>query len=254
MRSSLVYRAKLMAAQTPLLPLARELKLRFSSQRGAKYDREAREVMRSVLRADSVALDIGANFGSVLRDLVKMAPGGRHHAFEPLPDLAAGLRRRFPNVTIHEVALSNRTGTTGFVYVRGDPGLSGIHPVHPAAGNLERETITVRMERLDNIVGPNTKVDLVKVDVEGAEFWVFDGGRELLARDRPVVLFEVASNAGNLYEGSTPKAIYRLLVGCGLKVSLMARWLSGQAALSEAEFEYEIEKTGSFYFIAYRDA
>jgi FkbM family methyltransferase len=251
MRSSLVNRAKLRASLTPLLPLARELKLRFSSRRGAAYDREAREVMRRVLRFDSIALDIGANFGSVLRDLVKMAPGGRHHAFEPLPDLAAGLRRRFSNVTIHEVALSNRTGTTSFVYVRGDPGLSGIHPVHHAAGRLERETIEVRTERLDNAIDANTKVDLVKMDVEGAEFWVFDGGRELLTRDQPVVLFESSGQAANLYEGSTPEAIHRLLADCGLKVSLMARWLAGQPALSEAEFGHQIRTHSSFYFIAY---
>jgi FkbM family methyltransferase len=251
MNSNLIYRVKLRAIQTPLLPLVRELKLRFSSQRGAEYDREAREVMLRVLRADSIALDIGANFGSVLRDLVKMAPAGRHHAFEPLPDLAAGLRRRFSNITIHEVALSNCTGTTSFEFVRGDPGLSGIHPVHRAAGRLERKTITVRTERLDDIVRPNLEVDLIKVDVEGAEFWVFDGGRELLARDRPVVLFESGGRAGDLYEGSTPEAIHRLLVDCGLKVSLMARWLAGQPALSEAEFGYEIRTMGSFNFIAY---
>jgi FkbM family methyltransferase len=249
--SSLVRRARLRAGLTPLLPLARELKLRLSSGRSAAYDREAREVMRRVLRLDSIALDIGANFGSVLRDLLKVAPFGRHHAFEPLPDLAAALRRRFPNVAVHELALSNRAGATSFVHVRGDPGLSGIHPVHRAAGILDCETITVRSDRLDDAIGSDTKVDLVKVDVEGAEFWVFEGGRELLARDRPVVLFESGGRAADLYEGSTPEAIHRLLADCGLKINLMARWLADQPALSEPEFGYQIRSLGSYCFIAH---
>ena len=226
--SRLIYRAKLIAAQTPLLSFLRETKLRFARGRGADYDRDTRQVIRRVLRPDSTAIDIGANFGSVLRDMVKSAPRGRHHAFEPLPELARILRRRFPDVVVHETALSNRAGTMNFMRVRDDLGLSGFHPTHRKASRLEWESISVRTDRLDAIIGPDETIDLLKVDVEGAEFWVLDGARELLARDLPVVLFESGISASRSYDGSTPEAIHRLLTACGLTVSLMKRWLAGQ--------------------------
>jgi FkbM family methyltransferase len=208
-------------------------------------------VIRRVLRPDSTAIDIGANFGNILRDIVKTAPRGRHHAFEPLPELPRILRRRFPNVVIHEVALSNRVGTMSFMRVRDDLGLSGFHPTHRKASRLECDSISVRTDRLDAIIGSDKRIDLIKVDVEGAEFWVFDGARELLSRDRPVVLFESGISASRSYDGSTPESIHRLLTACGLNVSLMKHWLAGQPSLTEAEFVEEVRSAKNFYFMAH---
>jgi len=61
-----------------------------------RYNAETVAVMERVLRADSIGLDIGAHAGSILRDLVRLAPRGSHWTFEPLPAFAARSTDRLP--------------------------------------------------------------------------------------------------------------------------------------------------------------
>ena len=69
------------------------------SERDDQYNDETRAVMARILKADSVCLDVGAHVGSVLTDMLRLAPQGRHWAFEPLPTFAAHLRAAFPRST-----------------------------------------------------------------------------------------------------------------------------------------------------------
>ena len=48
-------------------------------------------VMTSILRRDSCCIDVGANEGEMLQEMLRLAPQGRHLAFEPLPDYAERL-------------------------------------------------------------------------------------------------------------------------------------------------------------------
>jgi FkbM family methyltransferase len=66
--------------------------------------------MERELREDADCLDVGAHAGSVLREIVRLAPRGRHVAWEPLPGLAAGLRADFPGVAVREAALADQAG------------------------------------------------------------------------------------------------------------------------------------------------
>src|SRR3954454_24278269 len=59
-----------------------------------------RLLIRWTLGRDGCAVDIGANVGAVLADIVDAAPRGRHYAFEPVPAMAARLRAAFPGVTV----------------------------------------------------------------------------------------------------------------------------------------------------------
>lgn len=92
----------------------------------ARYDREAGEVMRRVLARDSCGIDVGAHQGTILRQMIEIAPAGTHFAFEPLPHLAARLREAFPGVRVHETALGARRGAAAFVYVENAPAYSGL--------------------------------------------------------------------------------------------------------------------------------
>src|SRR3954468_17082132 len=81
------------------------------------YDLLTAEIMRRRLRPDSNCVDIGCHAGAILDEMLALAPRGVHHAFEPLPHLAAALRAKYagrPNVVLHELALSNAAGTTTF--------------------------------------------------------------------------------------------------------------------------------------------
>jgi hypothetical protein len=91
-------------------PLARELERATWPRYRAVDDRDRRlmiAILSYVLREDSCCVDVGAHTGDLLAQMVRLAPRGRHWAFEPLPHLAADLRQRFPTVEVREAALSD---------------------------------------------------------------------------------------------------------------------------------------------------
>ncbi len=71
--------------------------------RNATYNRQTLEVMRRLLRRDSICVDMGAHRGDILRHMVAIAPDGTHRALEALPHLATELRKNFPAVVVHEI-------------------------------------------------------------------------------------------------------------------------------------------------------
>jgi FkbM family methyltransferase len=173
-------------------------------------------VLERVLEHDSDCLDVGAHEGVLLREMVRLAPGGRHVAWEPLPALADALRADFPAVEVREAALSDRAGERGFAHVVDAPGWSGFL-ARPAPGGGVVETITVRCERLDDVLPEGVAPGFIKIDVEGAEEQVLQGALETLQRHRPVIAFEHGFGSADYY-GTTPERIHALLGGLGHRI------------------------------------
>src|SRR4029077_771836 len=67
-------------------------------------------VLKALVRPDSNCIDVGAHLGSTLRALVRLPPKGKHWAFEPLPQKAEWLRKKFPDVAVRQLALSDAAG------------------------------------------------------------------------------------------------------------------------------------------------
>jgi FkbM family methyltransferase len=145
------------------------------------------------LIAGGTALDVGANAGVYAFALSEVAR--EVHAFEPNPEYAAFARRMLgTRATVHELALSNERGRAPLFVPIADDG-SELH----LAGNLKnahpqfprQRVVDARVETLDALALSN--VTFVKVDVEGSELEVLEGGKALIARDRPVLLLELLS-------------------------------------------------------------
>ena len=180
-------------------------------RRAQSDDRHLRLLLAFALRHDSCCIDVGANKGDVLREIVRCAPDGRHLAFEPIPDLAAELRRRFPAVTVHEVALADERGTSEFVHVTSAPAMSGLRE-RSYGRPVDLERIQVAVERLDDLVPDDLAPDLIKIDVEGAELGVLRGAMTTITEHRPIVVFEHGAGGADHY-GTTPADVHGLLVG-----------------------------------------
>ena len=136
-----------------------------------------------------VSLDIGAHKGTYSFALLKHSQAV--HSFEPNPKmfdvLESWARGR---VTLHPSALSNRSGEADLLvpkrrngYSNQGSSLSAIK-VHGDHG-----TVRVHADRLDDCGIDN--VGFIKIDVEGFESEVLDGGKKLLLRDRPNLLVEM---------------------------------------------------------------
>jgi FkbM family methyltransferase len=168
-------------------------------------------LMEELLEPDSDCLDIGAHAGGVLREIVRLAPRGRHVAWEPLPEFADRLRADYPGIEVRQAALSDCAEEREFAHVVADPGWSGF-VARPTPAGGEVETISVRTERLDDALPEGVEPAFVKIDVEGAEEQMLRGGLETLRRHRPVIAFEHGLGSADHY-GTTPEAVHRLLAG-----------------------------------------
>lgn len=164
-------------------------------------------VLAAALGAEGVYVDVGANRGQILAQALRVAPRGRHIAFEPIPALAAELAKAFPQIDCRQKALGAAPGSGEFCHFTKLDGWSGLRRSPEISDERGRpEYITVEISTLDaELAGIEPR--LVKVDVEGAELGVIEGGRELLARARPVVLFEHVASAAALY-GSSSAALW----------------------------------------------
>jgi FkbM family methyltransferase len=200
--------------------------------RGRTDEQSMLLLLAFVLRRNSNALDVGANRGVILREIRRMAPDGRHLAYEPLPHLWAKLVARFPDVDVRQRALSNTSGETTFVHVRGLEAYSGLKE-RRYPRDVETETIPITTERLDDHLPDGWLPDFVKIDVEGATGLVLQGAVETLRKAKPVMTFEYGRQAAALY-GVSDEEVHQLLTE---DVGLRLFDMDGNGPLSLAQFQ-----------------
>jgi FkbM family methyltransferase len=176
-----------------------------------------RAVLASALRSDGTYVDVGTNRGQVLSEAVRVAPRGRHVAFEPIPALAAEVARAFPAVDCRQMALGAAPGTAEFCHFRALDGWSGLRRSPVVSDQRgDPEYIAVTVSTLDVELGDLSPA-VVKIDVEGAELDVLEGGHSLLTRAKPLLIFEHVASASALY-GAPPAAPWDLLAELGYEV------------------------------------
>jgi FkbM family methyltransferase len=220
-------------------------------KRNARYDEWTSEIIRRVLGPAGNAVDVGCFRGKILDEIVLTAPAGRHVAFEPNPELAARLRERFPQVTIHEVALSDEPGPSAFHVLDQLPAQSGLRQ-RPTDTKSDVRVIEVQVETMDRLLPRDQPIDLIKIDVEGAEVNALLGARETLRRWQPVVVFEHGLRTSKPY-GTTPEMLFDLLADAGLQVSLLDHWLDGAPPFTRRTFLHEKYVVGRHWmFVAHR--
>lgn len=155
---------------------------------GGLYERDVAALLRRVLPPDGVAIDAGAHIGVMSALMARIASEGRVIAFEPAPDshqfLQANLAaNRIANVTVERAALHSVDATLRFAFNDVSPSGSSVS----ASGSSE-----VAATRLDTWVREHglVRLDLVKMDVEGAEMAALEGAAETFRRLGPVLVIE----------------------------------------------------------------
>lgn len=140
-------------------------------------------------------VDLGANTGDWTADVLAAIPSARILAVEPYPVAHARLSQRFAEATTVRVegrAVSSTIGDATFHVAARDVFGSLLRPepeLEAVYGPDARTTssITVPTVTLDHLVG-GEPVSLLKVDVQGAELDVFEGGRNTLASTQAVLI------------------------------------------------------------------
>jgi FkbM family methyltransferase len=168
-----------------------------------------RSLLVSVLSQDSNCIDIGAYRGRFLADILRIAPQGKHIAYEPLPYLYRFLINQFPSADIRPVAVSNEKGEKSYTYVKNVPARSGFIE-RSFAKRQQIEKLIVQTVTLDSDLPSEYVPALIKIDVEGAELQVIEGAIETISKYKPIVIFEHGKGGAPHY-GTSTRDIYELL-------------------------------------------
>lgn len=227
----------------PRLRRAQRALSRGAKRRGYVDDEHTGLLLRLALPADSSCVDVGANVGSVLEDIVACFPDAQHVAFEPLPELAEALRHRFPQVDVRAAALSDHAGTATLHRVVEKPGHSSLGAVEAALGTVE--DVEVPVQRLDDALPEGFVPAFIKVDVEGAEEQVFRGMLGTLRAHRPLVVFEHGDHAARF--GTRPETIHDLLCG---EAGLRLFDIDGAGPFTREEFAAHAAAGGIWTWVA----
>lgn len=174
------------------------------------------QIISKFCNLGSIVMDIGANMGEWSLHMAKMVGrNGRVFSFEPIPSMAQALEKtvainNFSQVSISECAVSNKTGHAQFSIPfnkdnQAIPGWSQLVPgeeftAPKSIDNLwdkvaSTKTSEVQTTTLDRFTSEKniTKLDFIKVDVEGHEKHVIEGGQKTLETLKPAMILEAAS-------------------------------------------------------------
>lgn len=213
---------------------------RFEEQREAEF-------LLRLLQPGTTFLDVGANTGLFTIAAAKKDSSIQVYAFEPCAWTFQVLQENIQlnelqNVQLYRTALGDYIGeATLQVNARGRDGLNTIgRPTHPGSQVVAQKKVPITT--LDRFLTEHdlSSVEVMKVDVEGAELLVFRGARKLLEpKDAPLILYESRrfNSKGFDYH---PVEIMWLLQDCGYSL-LVLNTESGRTAPLMPGQSYEVE-------------
>ena len=157
------------------------------------WEPEVTTTLSAEAKPGMIALDVGADIGYFSLQFSKLVGNsGRVIAFEPIPKARERLvhniaLNELTNITVSEFALGNQEGT---VYLE-DPFTKSRVNLNKTSGGIN--DIKVSIKRFDDLFDELSlpSVDIIKMDIEGAEHEALRGMEQTLRRFRPTIVLEV---------------------------------------------------------------
>ncbi|PCJ67853.1 MAG: hypothetical protein COA58_01570 [Bacteroidetes bacterium] len=161
------------------------------------YEKSTNDVLRKYVKSGDTVFEAGANIGTETILLSRLvSDSGSVFAFEPVPHVSEKLNHNcringLNNINISNLALSDSIGETTFF-------IASENFINQGMGSLDgghlqvKEKIKVQLDTLDHYFEENgiTKLDFLKMDVQGAEYFILKGGRKTLTKFKPVIFLE----------------------------------------------------------------
>lgn len=147
-----------------------------------------------------VIFDVGANMGQTLENYAAVFPQATIHSFEPFPESYGHLEvtaSRYPNAVPHRLALAEAAGERTFFV---NPAWHTRNSLLPRpsdgrryyrAGSDLAPSLTVQTETVDAFCSRHDidRINILKLDVQGAEGMVLRGAEGLLSREAIDLIF-----------------------------------------------------------------
>ena len=157
------------------------------------WESKSREIFSILSLSSNTVFDIGSYTGVYALVAAKSNKKLKVSAFEPNPDLFSALEKnlklnRIRNVKSEQMALDDQPGEA-YLYLN--------HDIHTSIGSLIQSSkagkkVLVRKTTLDIYCENHSisSIDLMKIDVEGYETNVLQGGSSIIKKSSPIILME----------------------------------------------------------------
>lgn len=180
------------------------------------------EKLMSLLKKDDVVVDIGTNYGTTILQFAKIiGKNGVAYGFEPDPvNFSISMENlklnTFRNIQIENVGLGNSEKMASLV-VDTESNRGG----NRISSNSEgKESHLIRVVRFDDwATNKNfTKINLIKIDVEGYELEVLNGAVQTLKKFKPILFIELDDK--NLrQQNSSARAVIKFLLDLNYEIT-----------------------------------
>lgn len=177
-------------------------KILFWEDKGCTF--EFSQIFKEIIPYCSTFFDIGANVGYYTLLAKKLNPNLHIHSFEPSNGPKYFLKKNceinhFQNINLVDFALGNYNGQIEFFeeknpkYAYQKHHASGIGNTANTWGINNYLKYSVELIRLDDYCTRQniSSIDLIKIDTEGTEDAVFEGGLEIIKKSQPIIICEV---------------------------------------------------------------
>lgn len=193
-------------------------------------EKELQEALINNIKNGDVIVDVGANFGlhTLLAGKI-LGDRGHIYAIEPIPSNIKLLKRNIrlnhfnSRITIIEAALSNSNDA----YIEMSLPKEDV-VVSASIAKVGNKVIKVKNMRLDDFIeGTGIKPNLIKIDVEGAEYEVLKGAENVLKKYMPILLVEIHTFALESFGASNDELI-KFLQKFGYEQKILGNTLGKQ--------------------------
>lgn len=176
---------------------------------GGTYEPNEFALLDRLVRPGMNVVDGGANEGIYTLFLArKVGPNGRVVAVEPSPREASRLRvnlnaNKLHNVVLIAAALAERAGTLSLKIAELNHAGQNTLDEFIYQNVTSTEAAMVPSLTLDGLLGSHLQhVEVIKLDIEGAELEALKGARNMLQSEKPLLLLETSPNALAHQDGS----------------------------------------------------
>ncbi len=207
----------------------------------ADYEAENFTFLKQQVKPGSKVLDIGAHVGFFANITAQMVgSSGKVYAFEPTPSTNAMLHKMCAMngnagiITPVNKAVGKEDGTIVF-YVSDDK-IDNTNSVLGYRDAASHKPINIALTSVDNFVKEKglTKVDFIKIDVEGAEYDTIRGAEETLKKFRPACILAIHPKL-IAEKGDKLEDIYDFVANTGCNIALNGQPISKSVFCANAE-------------------
>lgn len=179
------------------------------------------EIVKKFVKKGMTVVDAGANIGYFTLLMARLVGrSGKVHAFEPGRENVELLKKNIAlnsreNVIVNDMALSDKAGELNFYISASNP------QDHRIIKDLREKRKSYKVKSITlNDYFKNSKVDFIKMDIQGAELLALEGAMKIIARCKPLLIIEYWPY-GIVQLGRKPDELFAILEKMKYKIMLI---------------------------------